>query len=102
MTSTHFSVYVSLQNRQGGSKSVASYAKQIIAWYTLGANDYKDVSDFTMTFNKTNNWFDISYTSNTVSDTLNLRLADLDVDGDFPITIDGEAYYVIGNIISIP
>jgi len=100
MISTHFSVHVSLQNRQGGSKPVASYTKQIIDWYTLGANDYKDVSNFTMTFDKIHEWFDISYTSHTVSETLNMRLADLDVDGDFPLRIDGEAYYIIGHIIT--
>ena len=102
MPTSHFSVHVSLENRQNSSKHVSSYAKQIIDWYTLGAKDYKDVADFKMVYNKTNNWFDISYTSTTVSDALNLRLADLDVDGDFPLIIDGEAYYIIGHVVTIP
>ena len=95
-----FSVHVSLQNRNHAREDISPYTMQIVNWYMLGSKDFRDIKEFTISYNKKNKWFDISYITNTISNERDMHIADPDVDGYFPILIDGENYNVVGVIVT--
>jgi hypothetical protein len=94
-----FSVRVSLMNRSSTVKDVSPYIMQIVNWYMLGSKDFRDITEFEISYNKKRNWFDISYITNTISEERDMHIADPDVDGYFPILVDKEHYNVVGEIV---
>jgi hypothetical protein len=94
-----FSVHVSLQNRHHTKEDMSPYKMQIMNWYVLGSKDFRDITEFEISYNKKGNWFDISYITNTISEERDMHIADPDVDGYFPILINGEQYNVVGQIV---
>jgi len=72
---------------------------QIVNWYMLGSKDFRDITEFEISYNKKRNWFDISYITNTISEERDMHIADPDVDGYFPILVDKEHYNVVGEIV---
>jgi len=94
-----FSVRVSLVNRRSTVKDVSPYTMQIVNWYMLGSKDFRDITEFEISYNKKRNWFDISYITNTISEERDMHIADPDVDGYFPILVDKEHYNVVGEIV---
>lgn len=101
-TETHsvaFSMKVTLEYKLQ-KLSIASYSDTIIQWYIAGIIDFKDIQDFTIRYNTITELFDVSYVTVCPNDNYtNMRLADPDVDGHFPIMIHNIPYNVIGTIV---
>lgn len=94
-----FSIRVTCQNRQNVPEDVSIHTTDIEKWYMLGAKDFHDISEFTIIYNKKTSFFDVSFMTLTINEERDMRLADPDVEGDFPIIIRGEAYYILGTIV---
>lgn len=94
-----FSVRVTCQNRKNISEDISAHTNDIKKWYMLGAKDFHDVSEFTIDYNKKTGFFDVSFMTSTINEERDMRLADPDVEGDFPIVISDEAYFIFGAIV---
>lgn len=94
-----FSVQVTCQNRKNISEDISIHTAEIEKWYMMGAKDFHDVSEFTIVYNTRSGFFDVSFMTTTINEERDMRLADPDVEGDFPIVISDEAYFILGAIV---
>ena len=94
-----FAVRVTCQNRKNISEDISIHTAEIEKWYMLGAKDFHDVSEFTIVYNTRSGFFDVSFMTTTINEERDMRLADPDVEGDFPILIRDEAYFILGAIV---
>jgi hypothetical protein len=96
----HFSIYVTLVNKKNQHLDVSQHIDRIVDWYVLGAKDFKTITNFKILYNIKTGYFDASYISAYPNSNQTMYLADPDIDGTFPLKINGDSYYVIGCVVN--